>query len=402
MKTTQFTSSSLFLLTVAALFALASCSGGRQSAGEGADSTACIDSLAVQTDDAQPNTPLVADAELNQAARLYAGVSSEGIEMSQADAQAWQKYSKQMASVLTEARKVHLDPVDSLMRTDADDARKVIDYVFYPCAGADFVYPFVLFPDADTYFLIGLEPAGKPIRQFTTHFKRYEAYRNALRTYFHSSYFITKDMKEDLQSDELHGTVPVIIMLMALSDCEIVSARNCSFTEDGAISDAVENPNLVELQFFRKGSNHLQRLYYLSTNLCTSALDPLLQKYITTTLPRHRVATFLKAASYILRHDDTFGAIRQLILDHSIAVLQDDSGIPYRCFDHRQWALTLYGQYVKPRPCFDADTYQPDLEQVFKVEPTVHPLSFHIGYARPSNWMIARKKKNPESSPLVE
>ncbi|MBQ0050140.1 MAG: hypothetical protein KBT12_07920 [Bacteroidales bacterium] len=385
---------SLLLLLLLACCLLSCSKSGKQ------EKAASSDSLTTLTPPS--SAPVEADSALNSAARFYAGVDCEGTAMSAADSLAWQKHAAQMGALLAEARESFLHPIDSLMKREASDAREIIDYVFYPCAGADFIFPFAFFPDADTYFLVGLEPAGTPIRQSVPDVRRLEACRSVLRPYFQSGFFVTKNMKGQLQREEIQGMVPVITQLMALSDCELVSATNCSFTQDGSIKADTMQTNLVELQFRRCGSSRLQRLFYLSADLSTSALDPLLQNYIATTLPKHRAATLLKAASYILRHDDTFGAIRQLILDHSIAILQDDSGIPYRCFDHRLWMLSLYGEYVKPRACFDADTYQPDLEHIYAVEPTVKPLPFHIGYARPSNWMIARKKKNPETAPLLD
>lgn len=62
-------------------------------------------------------------------------------------------------------------------------------------------------------------------------------------------------------------------------------------------------------------------------------------------------ATFFKSASY-LPHRSDFSFIRKLVLDNSQAVLQDDTGIPYRYIDRGKWSVKSYGQYSRPYGSF--------------------------------------------------
>ena len=142
----------------------------------------------------------------------------------------------------------------------------------------------------------------------------------------------------------------------------------------------------MEYKFFKKGSKHEQTLYYFSTNVRNTDFDPNFKKYLDITLPKHTVGTYLKAASYMM-HWTTFSDIRNYILDNSLAVIQDDSGIAYKHFDDR-FDITLYGIYKHPLPSFDKRTYQPDLMKAYTENADkVKTLPFYIGYNDPSNWL---------------
>jgi hypothetical protein len=102
--------------------------------------------------------------------------------------------------------------------------------------------------------------------------------------------------------------------------------------------------------------------------------------------------TYLKAASYLL-HDDYFSTIRDAILDDSIGVVEDDSGIPLRDFKPAQWDVVPYGNYTGPIALFK-DKYQPDLTDYYTKTPH-EQLTFGSGYkfiAAKSSLLVAKKK----------
>jgi hypothetical protein len=100
--------------------------------------------------------------------------------------------------------------------------------------------------------------------------------------------------------------------------------------------------------------------------------------------------TFLKATSY-MTHKPEFSIIRDQVLAKSIAVLQDDSGIPYHFFA-APWHVQLYGTYDHPYGSFKW-LQQPDLRKAYGT-PGTKPLEFRIGYGyskAPSNLLLARR-----------
>ena len=85
--------------------------------------------------------------------------------------------------------------------------------------------------------------------------------------------------------------------------------------------------------------------------------------------------------------------IRELVLSQSVAVLQDDSGIPYHFFAAAPWTTQLYGEYVRPYGSFKW-LQQADLRKAY-LSPGPKPLNFRIGYGygkTASNLLFARKQ----------
>ena len=93
-----------------------------------------------------------------------------------------------------------------------------------------------------------------------------------------------------------------------------------------------------------------------------------------------------------MTHHADFSIIRDLVLNNSTAVLQDDSGIPYRFFAAPTWHVQLYGDYERPYGTFRW-LEQKDLREAYKASGP-KPLPFRIGYGfsrQPSNMLFATK-----------
>jgi len=102
------------------------------------------------------------------------------------------------------------------------------------------------------------------------------------------------------------------------------------------------------------------------------------------------MVTFFKSTSYMI-HQKPFSRIREQVLDHSVAVLQDDSGIPYHYFTEKNWNVQLYGEFDKPYGSFRY-LVQPDLKKAYAEGTNVKKLNFRIGYGFgkvPSNLQLA-------------
>jgi hypothetical protein len=101
----------------------------------------------------------------------------------------------------------------------------------------------------------------------------------------------------------------------------------------------------------------------------------------------------LKSASYLL-HDAQFSTIRADILQDSTAILQDDSGMPFRILNTNAWRVTLYGRYTKPVPDFNYG-YQKDLEQAYTAA-NPPELPFSYGYHwRDGHFGVMLALRNP-------
>ena len=311
----------------------------------------------------QETPDLVGDSALNNVAKFYA----EKVDHSKCEAT--------------------LQKVEAVVKRDMGDLRDSCDVLYYPFSGPDFFFPITMFPNADTYLMFGLEKTGKPLTSMDP--STVSSYTQALSYYLGNSYFITSYMQKDLHNKDVGGVVPIIEMLMAKKDCEIISVNYMQITDDGRLTQVPDYSNVVEIKFFAKSTpKHEQRVVFMSGNVEDGHVGDNVMAFIGNTLKGHKVVTFLKAASYIL-YNGSFSKIRNSVLDNSMAVLQDDSGIPYKYFEN--WDRTLYGKYYRPLKIFGMGPYQTDLNEAYK-KPDVRPLDFRVGYNNPSNWMLARKK----------
>ena len=357
-------------------------------------------SASVEQTDTLPadTTKLVADEALTDAARFVAGLPVRNetgrlYELSQSDT--WKAHARNMEQIWNAFQQT-APRLIAFTEKELSDINENCHTVFYPFGGPDYLFPNTFFPEMNTYFLIGLEKTGSPTKIEKPSKETYKLYQNAVSDILNLSFFRTDDMKQELFNDTIDGVIPIISVLMVRSGREIVSIRNVRLTEQGAIADTkedgqpIEQGDMVEFKYFRHGTNKLQTLYYLKADLSNGGFprNKALTAYVNQ-FDAGTTVTFIKSASYLM-HMTYFSGIREGILNHTSAVLQDDSGIPLPFYDTEKWDITLYGTFEKPISMFGKYA-QPELREAYE-QADPKPLNFRIGYARQSNLQIARKK----------
>lgn len=239
--------------------------------------------------------------------------------------------------------------------------------VYYPFGGPDLLHVCALFPQAQTYALMGLEPVGEvpklesqpPGEVLTT----LAAFRQSTKTQLLAGFFITKDMRSDLEHSALRGVTPILLSTVALMGGVVESVSPMS---------AGGNPG-VELRF-SDASGMRHTAFYVCGDLSNKGFKGGYQQWVAGLGGK---AAYFKAASYLM-YDDRFSQAREFFLSRSRAILQDDSGIPFRFFAKDQWTCRFYGHYEKPIALF-AQYQQADLRQAFE-QGTNGPLNFGAGY----------------------
>jgi hypothetical protein len=279
--------------------------------------------------------------------------------------------------------------------------------LFYPFSGPDILYGYTFFPDADEYIMMGLEPVGtlpiydeKGIKPDSMD-RYYKKVNTSLHAILKYSFFRTKSMKEDLKNQELDGTLHLLFLFLARTGNSICSAKPITLDSTGTIQYVSSFPKLATKNALNKGieivfnspDNKTKKLYYYSLNLADGGLKTnrgmiaYLQKMGT-------INTYLKGASYLM-HEKYFSMVRNVILNQSQFVIQDDSGIAFKYFgENGKWNYKFYGQYIKPISLFSY-AYQKDLDSAYKLN-GAKPIGFGIGYNfkdKNSNFMIAEKVK---------
>ena len=260
--------------------------------------------------------------------------------------------------------------------------------MLYPFSGPDFLNAYALFPNHSRYVFFSLERpsklpdlASKSPQEFA---ELLASVRDALRDIFERNYFITSYMSRQLTAPRLRGTVPVIAVMMALYNRQIVSADTVDlFPELTAVyaDPSSKRPRMpmrgVRIVFMDPATRSTQTLHYFSLDATDRALA--FYPEFTAWLSRQGPATALvKSASYLL-HDKQFLQVREALLSTADTVVQDDTGVPYRVLRQAGWDVQLYGEYRKPIPAL-AYGFQRDLQESFVKNGNPARLPFPFGY----------------------
>jgi hypothetical protein len=273
--------------------------------------------------------------------------------------------------------------------------------VFYPFSGPDALMITLFFPHSPRYVMIGLEPAGtvpSPKQLSRKNLDRYLAgIRLTLASELSSSFFITRQMDRQFRGQVTDGLALPILYLLARTNHTIVGYRYVRLDDAGKLIDRAATWHApgrignkgIEIDFRSDEDQSLHQLFYFSVNLSDDRLreNP---AFLTWLASVDGSVSFLKATSY-MTHRPEFSIIRQQVLAKSVAVLQDDSGIPYSYFA-TPWHVQLYGSYVHPYGSFKW-LRQVDLQKAYRDGET-RPLEFRIGYGyskTPSNLLFARR-----------
>ena len=159
----------------------------------------------------------------------------------------------------------------------------------------------------------------------------------SLTTSLSFSFFVTKDLRVDVQRTRLKGTLPIVMVFLARLGYDIQSVQGISVDAAGGLTDSQQAgwPGWL----IRAGG---KQIIYTTGNLADFSLRSD-SRYLAFTGSFGRPVTYLKSASYLM-HTDDFSMIRDAILRQSTAILQDDSGLPLSAFGDA-WNLQFFGRY---------------------------------------------------------
>lgn len=338
----------------------------------------------------------VADSVLTAYAKLYAGIDTAGLGLTEEQKAIWESYSKEIKEKL-QNNVNKMAAVDSFSKKEMSDIAEKAKTVFYPFGGPEFFFPSSFYPNSDTYYLMGLEPVGTILKSLTKDGLDYSEYLTAMRNYFNLGYFITSEMAKDLKT-ALNGTAPLFALQLAAKGFAISSASYMKLEEDGTLVESAEPSKILQIKFFKPGEDKEKTLRYFSNNLKNTEFPADYKAHILKEIDPQSTVTMMKSASYIMA-DRNFSDIREFVMTHSLAITQDDTGIPYKFFKNSpEWEVSLYGAYTHPLRVFGEYTNQPDLAEAFKKE-SKGPLPFRIGYNSVPEIMIIRKVEQPQAQP---
>src|SRR5438034_10137698 len=133
---------------------------------------------------------------------------------------AWQEHAAFFEKEFSKLTLRQLQKLHAWQETYFPESLQPIPVAFYMFSGPDFLYVDQFFPKASVYVLCGKESMGPPpdplrIANLAGALGNLE---NAMKSSLETTYFITKDMKVDLQQQNLNGVLPILYVSIARAD----------------------------------------------------------------------------------------------------------------------------------------------------------------------------------------
>ncbi|MCB1226186.1 MAG: hypothetical protein KDK99_10280 [Verrucomicrobiales bacterium] len=333
------------------------------------------------------NLPTASQTSLQDAAELLAGLPSSGAMDPYApmrQSAAWRAHAKTLDELWRDFEARHEGPIRQWAAVEMPDLAGA-STLFYPFSGPDFLFANAFFPRAEVSVLCGLEPAEAlpDLSDLSPQeiASGLETLRTAISNVIQFSFFITKDMRNDLQASRFKGVLPILMVFLARTGHSVESVDAIRLDASGTplitpVTSAGA-PGLLIRARSPRGS--LKRLFYVRQNLADDELTPNhpFLAFVSRVAPG---PVFLKSASYLM-HEDSFRVIREHVLRAHPAIVQDPSGVPYRLLEASGHQLRLYGNYQRTLDLFGEHCQQSDLAAAYaRGDHAAQPLSFGIGY----------------------
>ncbi|WP_321474265.1 hypothetical protein [uncultured Paludibaculum sp.] len=387
------------LLCLISSLALAAC-----HASEGPAGSSSSRSTAAKDAHGRATSP---DHEADDAAHFLAGIPGrEGSPYKALETQqAWIDHAKQMDEAWARFEKRRKVGMAAFQKSELTGAPVDGSPIWYPFSGGDALTMLTFFPGHTTYVMAALEPPGRvpkaaQLEQLDLA-KELPLIANTLSSLLGKSFFVTREMDRQLRGQVTDGVAEPMLIILARMGYQINNHKYVQLDESGKLIPRTleekraafgKNRGLV-LEIQRDGEDPAT-LTYISLNLDDAHMKDN-QPFKTYVAGLGKSCTLLKSTSYMM-HSDGFKAIRQMVLDDSALIVQDDSGVPWKYFTQDEWQVQLYGDYVSP---FGRDFQfrtQKDLRAAYEENrKSVKPLNFRMGYGAgkvESNLQVARRK----------
>lgn len=379
-------------LFIPALVLLAACGGNSQQGGKNTGNKTKTGDTVVHTN---------VNRKFNDFARYMAGMSMlPGHALGDvAKDSLYVQHCKIMDERWQEMETKRLSKMRDFAKSELYLRLKPAKNLYYPFSGADFLHASTFFPDAPKSLYLALEQVGSSPDIGAMDAKKRNQYLRAIQgtlsDIFRRSYFITRQMERDMP--QVTGVTPVFMVFIVRQGYEILNIEMTELDASGKTAarsgkaDAVQGMRITYCPAGK--SNDVRVLEYFS---CDASNDGVAKhpELLAHVKQFGNANLFFKAASYLM-HNPFMSQFRDASLSICDAVVQDDTGFPYRVLKDNYDGF-LYGTYVAPIRDFGKGGYQPDLAKAYKESTSVKQLPFSLGYHwwdNNQNYMCFVKKK---------
>ena len=376
---------SSFFLTIIALLSLASPAMAKRNAQAGGQA-------APPVLPAQPAPP-----PPNDTALFLAGmpVPKNSVLAPLTQNPAWTAHAQYFESAFAKLNRTKFLKLHDWQNAFLPESKESVPVVYYMFSGPDYMYVDQFFPNASVYIMCGKESMGPPpdplrISDLGAALHNLE---NAMHSSLTATYFVTQDMKVDLQMQHLNGTLPILYVFLARADKTIREVTFGSLDHGGGFRESRPGSGGtpgVRISYTDNGSGRQQTLFYFTTDISDGGIasNPAFMNFCNA----HGVGgSFLKSSSYLM-FEEGFNRVREFIMNHSNMIVQDDSGIPISYFNPQKWNVRLFGTYVGPIDLFKQH-YQARLAEMYQQN---NPAPFGVGFGyqwdyRKANLIVAQR-----------
>lgn len=308
-------------------------------------------------------------------ARTYAGIENhpDSASASNPAEKAWMTYEKSIGIPLQKWAAEEVAPPKG-------------GTVFYPFSGPDFVSVAQMFPEANRYVLVAIQPAGPvvdPSAMSAGAFASFKSKFNAEWSKFgYLGFFRTIDLNENTASTSARLTAtPVMMAFAARLGFTVKSVEALRINKEKSAFETVEATpetrwNSVRLNL-AKDSREVT-VDYLMIDLSDSYLanNPAEFDVLKATANN---PTLLKAASHLLPKP-YFSKMRATIVENTPLLVQDETGLEYPDL-RKMGEVKLYGKFTKVLELFNQDS-QRDLAKAYAEANQTSPLPFAYSYQK--------------------
>ena len=148
---------------------------------------------------------------------------------------AWQEYK---ASADSSWKKLYDDRLGKMKTWQSETfSHRIQDSlkIFYPFSGPDFLHAYYLYPTANYFVLVALEPIQEAVQleglSVRDRYNFLDSLRHSLRDSFKKSFFETNNMREDFK--RVKGVLPLLYWLMERTGHELLQQKFVYVDADG-------------------------------------------------------------------------------------------------------------------------------------------------------------------------
>jgi len=258
-----------------------------------------------------------AEATFDDTARFLAGMqpSADSPLVPLTKDPGWQRHAKFFDGAFAQLEQRQLSKIRNWADVNLAAPRPTMFYLF---SGPDFLYANAFYPKASTYVLGALEPVGAVadltrLPRGSVGAALYNVERS-LGSILSFSFFITKQMKVDLHTNQVNGTLPILYVFLVRSGKTIRNVEMVALDDKGGVHVGNDNPGPNATRgariTFAGPDGEARTLYYFSTDLSNSGARAAgFLKFCETLGPGN---SLIKSASYLL-HSGNFHRRARLV-----------------------------------------------------------------------------------------